>query len=125
MKKLTLFLIGIISTLCVDAQILPFEVEFPKVKFIRSKNGVNIRQYPSVKAKKFIADLEYNAEWGYGDAKWSSTVPKDYKAVQFLNGLSTQENDGWYFIENAGPDFGEGDWVSAQYSEVYIPEPIE
>lgn len=125
MKKVILAMLGILAIFQGEAITLPFEVDVPKVKFIRSKNGVNIRQYPSVNAKKFIADLEYNAEWGYGDAKWSSTVPKDYNAVQFLNGVSTQENDGWYFIENASPDFGEGGWVSAQYCEVFTPEPIE
>lgn len=125
MKRLILFVFGIFSILCIDAQILPFDVEVPNVKFIKSKNGVNIRQQPSVNSKKLIADIEYDAELGYGDARWSSTVPKDYKAVQFMNGLSTQEKDGWYFIENTGPDFGEGGWVSAQYTEAFLPEPIE
>lgn len=125
MKRLILIVFGIFSILSIEAQILPFEVKIPNVKFIRSKNGVNIRQQPSVNSKKLIADDEYTPEWGYGDALWSSTVPKGYKAVQFLNGLSTSEKDGWYFIENAGPDFGEGGWVSAQYSDTYIPDPIE
>lgn len=125
MKKLILFIFGIFSILSIEAQILPFEVKVPNVKFIHSKNGVNIRQQPSVNSKKLIADDEYTPEWGYGVALWSSTVPNGYRTVKFLNGISSMENEGWYFIDNIGPDYDEGGWVSAQYSSTYNPEPIE
>lgn len=125
MKKLTLFLIGIISTLCVDAQILPFEVEAPNVKFIKSKNGVNIRQQPSVNSKRLIMDNDEDSEYGWGNVKWSNSMSRGYKAMQFKNGVSFREQDGWYFIENIFPFEAEiTGWVSAKYCETFIPEPI-
>ena len=125
MKKLILIVFGVMSILGVEAQTLPFDVNVPNVKYIRSKNGVNVRQQPSVNSKKLIADDIYDPEGGYGDALWSLNVPRDYKPVQFLNGISTREKDGWYYIENVGPVYGEGGWVSATYSEPFIPFPIE
>lgn len=125
MKKLTLFIFGIISTLCVDAQILPFDVEVPNVKFIRSKNGVNIRQQPSINSNKLVMDDDTDPEYGWGNVKWSSSTPRGYKALQFKNGVSYREQEGWYFIENIFPfESGMDGWVSAKYCETFIPEPI-
>ena len=127
MKKLTLFIFGIISTLCVDAQILPFDVEVPNVKFIKSKNGVNIRQQPSVNSKKLIGDYE-DPEYGEEIVKWSSSIPKGYMAFQFKFGVAIQEQGGWYLIENRSfidPRWNWDGWVSAKYCEIFTPEPIE
>lgn len=125
MKKFILFIAGIISTQYIDAQVLPFEVEIPNVKFIRSKNGVNIRQQPSVNAKKLIMDNNEDSEYGLGNLKWSSSLPRGYKALQFKNGVSFKEQEGWFFIENIGPlETGLDGWVSARYCETFFPEPI-
>ena len=125
MKKFILFIAGIISTQYIDAQVLPFEVEIPNVKFIRSKNGVNIRQQPSVNSKKLIMDNNEDPEYGWGNVKWSTSLPRGYKAMQFKSGVSFQEQEGWYFIENVFPfETGMNGWVSAKYCETFIPEPI-
>ena len=127
MKKLTLFLFGIISTLCGEAQIIPFDVEIPNVKFIKSKNGVNIRQRPSVNSKKLIGNYE-DPELYSENEKWSLSIPKGYIAFQFKFGVAIQEQEGWYLIENRSPfetSWNWDGWVSAKYCKTFTPEPIE
>lgn len=125
MKKLIILVLGIITIFQGEAITLPFEVEVPKVKFIRSKNGVNIRQRPSINSNKLVMDDDTDPEYGWGNVKWSSSTPRGYKALQFKNGVSFREQEGWYFIENIFPfESGMDGWVSAKYCETFIPEPI-
>lgn len=114
------------------AATLPFDIEKPDLKFVKSDKGVNIRQKPSTSAPRAIYDVgEADLAMDFGGdiidvAFWSSAAPtRNRKPMEFYGpGIVAREENGWYEIKGLAPQNKGNGWVSAKFCTPYIPPKI-